>query len=194
MGRREGERLEDREIVDLLWQREEAGLRAAGEKYGDACVGLARRLLGSVEDGEECWSDALLRLWNAVPPERPDHLRAYLEKLTRRLAIDRLRAASAGKRGGGEYPLLLEELGDCVPGSPGAEGEVLGRELGAAVGRFLKTQPRRDRILFLRRYFHGEAVGDLAKRFGMKENSVSAALRRIRLRLRRFLEKEGYLS
>ncbi len=186
--------MEDEAIVGLLWKREEAGLREAGAKYGGLCTGLARRLLGSAEDGEECWSDALLRLWNAVPPERPLHLRAYLLKLTRNVAIDRLRSMTAEKRGGGELPLLLEELGDCVPGGPDAEDEVLGRELGAAVSRFLERQPRRDRVLFLRRYFHGEAVGDLAREYGMKENSVSVCLRRTRLKLRAYLEKEGFLS
>ena len=186
--------MEDKVIVEALWAREEAGLRAAGEKYGALCLALARRLLGNAEDGEECWSDALLRLWNAVPPERPLHLRAYLLKLTRGVAIDRLRARTAEKRGGGELPMLLEELGDCVPGGPGAEDELLGRELGAAVSRFLETLPKRDRALFLRRYFHGEAVGDLARAYGMKENGVSVCLRRARLKLRAYLEKEGYLS
>ena len=186
--------MEDEAIIEALWARDESGLRGAGEKYGPLCRGLARRLLGTPEDGEECWSDALMRLWNSVPPARPRHLRAYLLKITRSLALDRLRAWGAEKRGGGELPLLLGELEDCFPGAPGAEGEVFARELGAAVSRFLAGQPKRDRALFLRRYFHGETVGELAKEYGMKENSVSVALRRTRLRLREYLEKEGYLS
>ena len=186
--------VEDEAIVELLWTRDETGLRLAGEKYGSLCRGLARRLTGSAEDGEECWSDALLRLWNSVPPERPKYLRAYLLKLTRGIAIDRLRASGAEKRGGGELPLLLEELGDCLSGGPAPEGEALARALGEAVSRFLEGQPKRDRALFLRRYFRGESVGDLAREFGMKENSVSVSLRRTRLKLRERLEKEGYLS
>ena len=185
--------MEDGAIIDLLWARQEAGLGEAGAKYAGLCTGLARRLLGSPEDAEECWSDALLRLWNAVPPERPRHLRAYLLKITRGLALDRLRAETAEKRGGGELPLLLGELEEVLPGGAAPEGEALARELGAAVSRFLAGETRRDRGLFLRRYFHGEAVGDLAREYGMRENSVSVCLRRTRLKLRAFLEKEGYL-
>ena len=185
--------MEDEAIIQALWARDEAGLSRAGEKYGPLCRGLARRLLGSPEDGEECWSDALLRLWNAVPPERPRYLRAYLLKLTRSLAIDRLRARTAEKRGGGEGPLLLGELEEVWPGGSAPEGEVFARALGEAVSRFLESEPKRERALFLRRYFCGETVGALARDFGMKENSVSVCLRRTRLRLKAYLEKEGYL-
>ena len=185
--------MEDEGIIALLWARDEAGLRAAGEKYGPVCRALAARILGSPEDGEECWSDALLRLWNAVPPEKPAHLRAWLLKLTRGIAIDRLRAARAEKRGGGELPLLLEELGDCIPGGPGAESEVLSRELGEAVNRFLRAQVPEDRSLFLRRYFYGESVAGLSEALGMRRNTVSARLHRIRARLRTWLEKEGLI-
>ena len=185
--------MEDEGIIALLLAREEDGLRAVEEEYGPVCRALAARILGSPEDGEECWSEALLRLWNAVPPERPAHLQAWLLKLTRGIAIDRLRAARAEKRGGGELPLLLEELEDCVPGSPGAEGEVLDRELGEAVNRFLRTQSPADRSLFLRRYFYGESVAGLAEALGMRRNTVSARLSRIRTRLRTWLEKEGLI-
>ena len=184
--------MEDRAIIALLLERDEAGLRAAEEKYGPCCRSLAKNLLGGSEDAEECWSDALLRLWNAVPPEEPRSLRAYLLKLTRAAAIDRLRSERAQKRGGGAVPLLLDELHDCLPGGGDAESETLKRELGEAVGRWLRTPSRRDRALFVRRYFYGEGTGELAKRFGMGGNAVSAALRRCRLRLRAYLEKEGF--
>ena len=182
--------MEDERIVELLWARDEAGLREAEAKHGPACRALGARILGTPEDGEECWSDALLRLWDTVPPERPEHLRAWLLKLTRGIAIDRLRAARAEKRGGGELPLLLEELGDCVPGVDGAESGVLARELGEAVSRFLKTRSPEDRSLFLRRYFYGESVAGLAEALGMRRNTVSVRLGRIRAQLRSFLEKE----
>ncbi len=185
--------MEDEGIIALLWARDEAGLRAAEEKYGPVCRALGSRILGSPEDGEECWNDALLRLWTAVPPEKPARLRAWLLKLTRGIAIDRFRSARAEKRGGGELPLLLEELGECVPGSSGAEGDVLVRELGEAVNRFLRGQAPEDRSLFLRRYFYGESVSGLAEALGMRRNTVSARLSRIRARLRAWLEKEGLI-
>ncbi len=184
--------MEDREILALLNERDESALRETKAKYGAYCLAVARNVLGSDEDAEECLSDALLKLWNAVPPETPRDLRAYLAKLTRSVAVDRLRAASALKRGGGEAALALDELAECVSGAGDAESEVLARALGEAVDRFLRKQTERDRALFIRRYFFAESCAGIARRFGMRENSVSAALMRLRRRLRSELEKEGF--
>ncbi len=184
--------MEDTRIVELLWQRDESGLREARDKYGAFCGGLANNLLGSPQNAEECWSDALLRLWNTVPPERPAHLRAYLAKLTRSAAIDRLRSETAQKRGGGEANALLDELAECVSGSEDAESEALSRALGEEISRFLSKLPARQSRLFVRRYFYGDPVNDLSKRFGMKPNSVTVSLLRTRSALRSHLEKEGF--
>ena len=184
--------MEDTNIVELLWQRDESGLRAAGDKYGAFCSALAANLLGSRESAEECWSDALLRLWNTVPPERPVHLRAYLAKLTRSTAIDRLRSETAEKRGGGETAALLDELAECVSGTEDAESEAFSRALGEEISRFLKKLPARQSQLFVRRYCYGDPVSVLAKHFGMKPNSVTVSLLRTRAALRSYLEKEGY--
>ena len=184
--------MEDSGIIEMIWNRNEGGLRAADEKHGSFCRAMARHLLGSSEDAEECWSDTLLRLWNSVPPERPNNLRAYLAKLTRSVSIDRLRATTAEKRGGGETPLLLDELAECVSGAEDVESETLFEEMGKAISAFLANQPTRRRQMFVLRYFHGEPVSALAKRYGMKANSVSVSLRCTRAALRRYLEKEGF--
>lgn len=184
--------MEEKEIVALLWQRDENGLREAETRFGRQCRALAENLLGSAADAEECWNDALLRAWNAIPPERPQHLRAYLLKLTRRLAIDRLRTNTAEKRGGGEFPLVLEELAECIPGGPGAEDAALTRALGEAVNRFLLTLPERERMIFVRRCFLVESNRHIARTLGMRENAVAVSLRRTRQKLRAYLEKEGF--
>lgn len=184
--------MEDQRIIELLWRRDETALRELDARYGPICLGLANHLLGSGEDAEECWNDALLRLWNAVPPERPTHLRAYLVRLTRGLAIDRLRAARAEKRGGGEFPLLLDELSECVSGGESPEDEALSRAMGEAIGAYLRTRPPRDRALFVGRYVYGEPLETLARRYGMRKNTVSVTLRRCRAGLRDYLEQEGF--
>jgi len=187
--------MNDQSIILQLEQRDETALTALSERCGPECRALAQNLLGSREDAEECWSDALLRAWNAIPPERPAHLRAYLAKLTRRLAIDRLRASGADKRGGGELPLVLEELAECLPGDAGdAEDAALTRALGEAVSRFLWTLPARERAIFVRRCFSAEPNRDIALDLGMRENAVAVSLRRTRGKLRAWLEKEGYIE
>ena len=185
--------MEDAEILALFFRREETALRETDGRHGGACRAVAERMLGSAADAEECWNDALLRAWNAIPPERPLHLRAYLMKLTRRLAIDRLRAETAEKRGGGELPLVLEELAECIPGGDGAEDAAVTKALGEAVSRFLQPLPAREREIFVRRCFRVEPNRDIARALGMRENAVAVSLRRTRQKLRAYLEKEGFL-
>ena len=186
--------MNDREILAQFECREETALQETDTRYGAVCRAVAANILGSTADAEECWNDALLRAWNAIPPEQPLHFRAYLLKLTRRLAIDRLRAETAEKRGGGELPLVLEELAECIPGGHGADDAAMTRALGEAVSRFLHTLPERERVIFLRRCFSVEPCRDIARALGVRENTVSVSLRRTRQKLRAFLEKEGYLE
>ncbi len=182
--------MNDEALLSLFFQRDERALTGTGDAHGKACRAMANRLLGSAEDAEECWNDALYRAWNAIPPERPLHFRAYLAKLTRAAAIDRLRERGADKRGGGEYALILDELAECMPGGETPEETVETKAVGEAVGRFLRAQPPREREIFVRRCFYGDTVREIAARLGMRENSVSVSLRRTRQKLREALRKE----
>ena len=182
--------MNDDALLALYFQRDERALSGTDEAHGKACRAMANNLLGSAEDAEECWNDALYRAWNAIPPERPQHFRAYLAKLTRAAAIDRLRERGAARRGGGAYPLILDELAECLPGGESPEDTVETKALGEAVSRFLRTLPQREREIFVRRCFYGETAREIAARLGMRENSVSVSLRRTREKLREALRKE----
>ena len=107
-------------------------------------------------------------------------------------ALNRLERNRAEKRGGGGADLVLDELGEVLGGTPSPEDEVIRREIVGAVNAFLASLDERRRALFVRRYWYAESVGDLARRFGMRENAVSAVLYRIRVKLKAYLEKEGY--
>ena len=128
-----------------------------------------------------------------MPIHRPSRLAALLGKITRRAACDRLSANLAQKRGGGEVPLLLEELTECVPSAPSAAQEVEDAELEAAVDRFLHALSRRDCDVFLRRYYFAEPLADIARRYGLPLGTVKASLFRSREKLRKYLEKEELL-
>jgi len=185
--------MNDQQIIDLYWRRSEDAVRETEAKYGPYCRTVAGNILADRLDAEECVSDARLRAWNAMPPHRPNKLRLFLGKLTRSAACDALLSRTARKRGGGEYPAALEELGECVPSVPGADREVEDRELERMVDRFLHTLPERDCSVFLRRYWYVEPVERIAARYGMKENTVKTSLFRTRRKLRTYLEKEGIL-
>ena len=185
--------MEDRQIVELFWRRDEEALGESRRKYGGLCFSVALGVLGSPEDAEEAASDALLGAWNSIPPQKPVYLDAYLAKLSRRAAIDRLRRSRAGKRWSGEAALALEELGDIVPGGGDAEAGVEAKELAALIERFLRSQPETPRKIFLRRYWYVESISEIAGAFGWSESKVKSLLFRTRKGLRSYLEKEGYL-
>lgn len=182
----------DEQIVTLFWNKDERALRESEAAYGGYCRALAERFV-SAEDAQECWSDAMLRAWDAIPPERPTHLRAFLAKLTRNLALDRFRADCAAKRGGGEGDAVLSELAEVLGGRETAETTVAARELGEAVNRFVRSLPQREGDVFIRRCFFADTTVEIAKRYGISEGSVKVMLSRTRKKLRTYLESEDYL-
>ena len=183
--------MEDQAIIDLYWAREEQALSESDRKYGNLCRSVAYQILNSREDSEECVNDTWFRAWNAMPPGRPSVLSAFFSRITRTLSLDRYKAARAGKRGGGQMPLALEELGDCVAGSQSVEDEALLKELTRVLDRFLRTLPEKDCCIFLRRYWYVDGIQDIARRYHMAEGSVKSNLYRTRQKLKAVLEREG---
>lgn len=114
--------MDDETIVELYWKRDASAISATDEAYGAYCRALAFRILGSREDAEECANDTWVRLWNAIPPQRPRSLRMFAAKIARDLAFHRCEARTAAKRGGGELPLVLDELAECLPDAQSVEG------------------------------------------------------------------------
>lgn len=184
--------MEDHAIVDLYWSRNPEAVQRTGEKYGHYCRSIARNILPDRRDVEECVNDTWLNAWNAMPENRPDFLAPFLGKITRNLAFTRWRAGRTEKRGGGELPLVLDELAECA--SPANTlREVEAAELERVVNRFLRTLPERECNVFLRRCWFTEPVADIARRYGMRESTVRTSLFRTREKLKRHLEKEGLL-
>ena len=184
--------MDDSRIVELYWRRSGDAITETSRKYGRYCYAIAYNLLSSPRDAEECVNDTWLGAWNSMPDNRPRYLAPFLGRIARSLAFNRFRADRAEKRGGGELPLVLEELGECVPAAPSAAQAAEDGELEAEIGRFLRALPARDCDVFLRRYWYGESLAEIAGRYGLKLNTVKTSLYRTRERLRRHLEQEGY--
>jgi len=185
--------MEDARIVQLYWNRDQAAISQTAAKYGGYCTSIARNILGNAQDAEECVNDTYLNAWNAMPPHRPSILATFLGKITRNLSFNRYKRQHAEKRGAGELPLVLEELGECVSGREDVEQEIAYRELVMTLEAFLQTLSVKKRRIFLRRYWYTDSVSDIAKCFGMRENAVSMVLARMRQELRSFLEERGYV-
>lgn len=184
--------MEDQQIIALYWQRSELAIVQTAAAYGAYCYQIADNILHDALDDEECCNDTWLRAWNTIPPQKPDKLRPFLAKITRNLAFDRYRTRHAAKRGGGELPLVLEELEQCLPAAASAAQAAEARELEHSIQTFLQQLPSLPRSVFLRRYFYAEPVQHIAQRFSLKDGSVSMMLSRTRRKLKIFLQQEGY--
>ncbi len=184
--------MQDHQIVELYWQRDEAAIRETETKYGEYLLHIARNILFDHEDSRESVNDTYLKAWNSMPPYRPDVLRAFLGKITRQLSIDRYRTRTRDKRGGSEYALSLSELEECVSG-----GDVTGRVvdqflLAGAIESWLRKQRPDTRQIFLERYYYGDSVAEITARHPFTPSKVKSILHRARLSLREALKQEGF--
>lgn len=184
--------MEDGQIVELFWNRDERAIGEAQAKYGTYCEAVARRIVDG-EDAPECVNGALLAAWRSIPPQRPAVLRTYLGKLTRRISLNRRRDESREKRGGGELALALDEMAECVPGGTnvGAAAEL--SELTGAIDGFLGTLSKTERDVFVCRYWFLAPVSEICEKFGFGESKVKSMLSRTRKKLKGHLEREGLI-
>ncbi|MBR5381170.1 MAG: RNA polymerase sigma factor [Oscillospiraceae bacterium] len=183
--------MDDAAIIDLYFARSEDAIGETDRKYGVFCRCVAQSLLTLREDAEECVNDTYHAAWNAMPPERPASLKAFLGRITRNLAVARWRKSHAQKRFAG-MDALLSELGDCLPSREDTEGAVERRALSDCLDKWLRALSPDERALFIRRYWYGDAVKELAKECGVGENGMAQRLRRLRARLKAALEEGGF--
>ena len=173
--------MKDAEIVALYWQRDPSAIEESRKRYGAYCRSIARRLLKSEEDCEECLNDTWLGAWNSMPDHRPEKLGPYLGKLTRWLSLSRRRRENREIRGGG-----------CLPGGADTEEIAERRELSRSINRMLDGLKPEERSVFLARCWLGAPIAEIAARHGFTQGKVKTMLRRSRLKLQKQLREEGY--
>ncbi len=184
--------MDDKSIIDLYLDRSENAISETSEKYGKYCFSIAFNILSDKEDSEESVNDTYLAAWNNIPPRVPSILSTFLGKITRNISLNRWKSRRAYKRGGGEVPLALDELEECVSTGESVEETFEKKELLRSVNRFLDALPDMERNLFVCRYWYLDSIHDIALRFGFTESKVTSMLHRIRGKLRKHLEKEGF--
>lgn len=184
--------MEDKCIIDLYFERSEQAIAETDAKYGSYCYSIAYNILENREDSEESVSDTYMAAWNTIPPRYPNFFNAFLGKLTRHISIDRWRKRSAYKRGGGEIILALEELENCVD-VHNTEEKFAQRELTRVLNQFLGSLPETERNVFLSRYWYLDSIQAISEFSGFTQSKVTSMLHRTRGKLRRLLDKEGYL-
>lgn len=184
--------MEDKKIVDLYIQRSEQAVTETQSKYGNYCFSIAYQILANNEDAEESVNDTYIDAWNSIPPHKPAILSTFLGKITRRISIDRWRTRNAKKRGGGEMPLVLEELAECIEGNNSIEQELEQKRLSEVINTFVLGLPMMEQKVFLCRYWYMDSIDSICKQFGFSESKVKSMLYRTREKLKLVLEKEDF--
>ena len=185
--------MDDAGIVKLFLHRDERAIALAQERYGARLLAIARNLLGDEGEAEECLNDALFEAWNRIPPHAPsDWLFAFLARIIRAKALNRVKARSAEKRSA-QLIALTDELADLLASAEDTESAVEAGELAEAVNRYLWGVSEEKRRVFVRRYWYAEPVKQIAARYGLSESKVKSLLWRARQELAAHLKKEGLL-
>lgn len=184
--------MEDHEIIQHFWDRNESAVRESLQKFGNYCRAIAKGILNNHEDSEDCVNEALMRAWESIPPKKPQSLCAFLGRITKNIALDRIRASKSEKRGSGELALVYEELDEIIADAKSVEDTMERKEMMSAISSFLRKSKENDRRVFVLRYWYCRSIDDISRELGIKEENVYVILSRTRIRLRDYLRKEGY--
>jgi len=182
--------VEDNQIIELYFSRDESALTETATKYGAFCLRIAMNVVNVREDAEECVNDTYHTAWNQIPPTKPDSFKAFLGRIVRNFAISKYRAMHAKKRING-LEVMLSELEDCIPSTESVEQEIEAKELSEYINIWLEGLKAEDRALFVRRYWYGDEVHELAKKCGVTGTQMTQRMLRLRRKLKAFLEEKG---
>lgn len=183
--------MDDKQIVDLYWARSEKAIEETEHKFGSYCRTVSYNILANAADAEECVNDTWLKAWNSMPTHRPSLLAPYLGKLTRWLSLTRLREKNSLRRGGGELPLILDELAETLDSGEDTEQELEVRELNRELRRLVNALGKDEKDVFLSRYWYMASVKEIAEKTGFSESKVKTMLHRTRKKLLSQLKEEG---
>ena len=183
--------MEDKQIIDLFFERSERAIEQTDQKYGRYCQYIAYRILHNDEDANEIKNDTYLAAWNDIPPTYPLSLKHYLGTICRNLSIDRYFERKSKSRDGG-ITLALDELEECIPDSEGGEELADSLALRDALDRFVRDLPEETRKAFVMRYWYNCEIVEIANELSSKQSKIKMMLMRTREKLKIFLEREEF--
>ena len=184
--------MDDAEIINMYWQRNEQAIIETDAKYGLMCLRISTNILRNREDAQESVNDTYLTTWNTIPPERPTLLGSFVAKIIRNISLKRLEFNNAKKRKP-ESSVDFDELAEYLSSDIDIWKALEAKELAASISSFLKKQSCEARLVFLRKYWFMDTNEEIAQRYNTSVGSVTASLFRTRKKLKAFLRKEGYL-
>lgn len=186
--------MDDEKIVELYWNRDETAIAETKNKYGNYCFSISRSILHNQQDCEETLDDTWLATWNAIPPHHPTNLSTFIGKICRRLSLNKWRSLSAEKRGGGEVPVSLDELEECIPDERSLRETLEEKMIAESIDEFLETLKETERKVFVCRYWYFDSIEDISARFHFTQSKTKMMLKRTRDKLKNHLIKEGVIA
>ncbi len=181
----------DEEIIELYWNRDERAIDETDIKYRKYLFAIAYNILYSNEDSEECLNDTYMGAWKAIPPQRPINLKAFLTTIAHRNAINRYNKAKRQKNIPSNLTVALDDLGYML-GDNSEQSELDTKELGEVISAYLKTLSKRQRYIFMSRYYMAEPIEKIANDLSVSKSTVNKEIATIKQGLKNILEKEGY--
>lgn len=181
--------MDDSKIIELFFLRNEDAIRHTHDIYGRRLFILADNIVKDDQDAEESVNDTYMKAWDTIPPQKPTHFFAYLAKICRNFALDKLDWKHAAKRNA-EVVSLTQEMELCIP-DVRHNRNMEAKELGRILDAFLRTLPEENQLVFLRRYWFVDTIAEIATRYNISESAVNMRLNRTRTKLRAYLAKEG---
>ncbi len=184
--------LDDEKIIDLYWDRDEQAIDETEFKYKNYLYVIIYNILNEKLDCEECLNDTYLGAWNAMPPSRPDALKAFLTVIARRAAIKRYHRRIRQRAVPSEMTVSLSEIEAFVSGDDDVAENFDAERLGRIISDFVRSLTQRRQFIFMSRYYAAESIDDIAKNLNLSRSMINKELKAIRESLRQTLQKEGY--
>ena len=185
--------MEDRQIIALFFARSESALQESAQKYAAYCRTVAMHILHNHEDADEALNDTWLAAWNCIPPHEPSNLQTFLGRLTRNIALKRVRSDRAQKRGTPELRMVFDEIADLLRSDEDIEQKITEHAVTETINAFLASLPETERNIFVRRYYYMQPIAEITAAHGFSQSKVKSMLLRIRKKLHTKLKKEELL-
>lgn len=182
--------MNDDQIVELYFQRNEAAIAETSAKYGRLLKSIATNVLNNYSDSEECVNDTYHAAWKLIPPEKPNNLGVFLGKIARNIALDKFDYNRAGKRNS-NFAVSLSELEEILSSKDNPELALEEAELTKHINDFLRQNEYIKRVVFVRRYWYSDSIEEIATNYGFSQSKVKSMLKRTRESLKKYLERQG---
>ena len=182
--------MDDSKIIDLFFDRSESAVVELSNKYKNLCFKISMNILGNNEDAEECVNDTFLAIWNAIPPEKPKILKAFVCRIARNISINKYKHNSAEKRYT-DFQACLDELEEYVAGGSEPEDEYDASQIAKYIDEYLDTLSKTNRLIFVRRYWYMDSYEYLSCVTGLNTSAVRKRLSRTGKGLKDYLRSKG---